>query len=93
MRLLLVILLLGFFGASTAQDYFQWDEGKLREELSRLAESTRKINMPMRDGVNLSTDVYLPKGSRSDLPTVFWRTPYNYNKLSRRPSCTGCRGG
>jgi putative CocE/NonD family hydrolase len=82
MRLLLVIVLLGFFGASTAQDYLQWDEGKLREELSRLAESTRKINMPMRDGVNLSTDVYLPKGSRSDLPTVFWRTPYNYNKLS-----------
>jgi putative CocE/NonD family hydrolase len=82
MRLLLTFILLALSSASAAQDYLQWDESKLREELGRLAEATRKINVPMRDGVNLSTDVYLPKGSHSSLPTVFWRTPYNYNKMS-----------
>jgi putative CocE/NonD family hydrolase len=84
MRLMLALILLTLFGAAAAQDYSQWDEDKLREELDRLAEVTRKINVPMRDGVHLSTDVYIPKGSHSKLPTVFWRTPYNYNTLSGR---------
>ena len=82
MRLMLALISLGLFGAAAAQDYRQWDEDKLREELGRLAEATRKINVPMRDGVHLSTDVYIPKGPHSELPTVFWRTPYNYNTLS-----------
>ena len=64
-----------------AQDYRQWDEEKLREELGRVADATSKINVAMRDGVHLSTDIYLPKDSHNALPTVFWRTPYNYNTL------------
>jgi putative CocE/NonD family hydrolase len=76
------LLTLGLPGAVEAQDYRQWDEDKLREELGRLADATRKINVPMRDGVHLSTDVYLPKGPYDGVPTVFWRTPYNYNTLS-----------
>lgn len=82
MRLILALIILGLCGATFAQDYRQWEEGKLREELGRLAEITRKINVMMRDGVHLSTDVYLPKDSQDALPTVFWRTPYNYNALS-----------
>lgn len=35
----------------------------------------------MRGGVRLSTDVYRPKDVSGPLPTIFWRTPYNYNTL------------
>ena len=80
MKLLLVLLL--SFGIAAAQDYNNWDEDKLREELGQLADATRKVNVPMRDGVHLSTDVYLPKGAEDDFPAIFWRTPYNYNTLS-----------
>ncbi|MEM8771584.1 MAG: CocE/NonD family hydrolase [Pseudomonadota bacterium] len=67
---------------SAAQDYANYSDDAMRKELARISESSRKVNVPMRDGVNLSTDVYKPKGARGPLPTVFWRTPYNYNKLS-----------
>ena len=41
----------------------------------------RKNKMPMRDGVRLSTDIFVPKeaAESGDVPTVFWRTPYNFN--------------
>ena len=71
MRCFLLLLLLSV--TASAQNYEEWTDDSLREELGRLAEATRKINVPMRDGVNLSTDVYLPKGAASDLPAVFWR--------------------
>ena len=34
------------------------------------------VKVPMRDGVNLSTDLYLPK-TGGPFPTVLIRTPYN----------------
>ena len=82
MRSILAVLLLGLASAAPAQQYFQWDEDKLREELARIADATRKVNVPMRDGIHLSTDVYLPKDTSGGVPTIFWRTPYNYNSLS-----------
>lgn len=42
----------------------------------------RKVLVPMRDGIGLSTDIYLPKDVEGPFPTIFWRTPYNYNELS-----------
>jgi predicted acyl esterase len=77
------LLTLGLPSVVEAQDYRQWDEDKLREELGRLADATRKINVPMRDGVHLSTDVYLPKGPYDSVPTVFWRTPYNLSVVKQ----------
>ena len=35
--------------------------------------------MPMRDGVRLATDIYRPKGAAGKVPTIFVRTPYNFN--------------
>ncbi len=35
-----------------------------------------KFDVPMRDGVKLSTDVYLPKGIGEAVPAVLVRTPY-----------------
>jgi len=47
-----------------------------------IASIQRKAWVPMRDGIRLSTDIYLPKDAEGPLPTIFWRTPYNYNELS-----------
>jgi len=37
----------------------------------------KSIMVPMRDGVKLATDVYLPAGSTGRLPVILTRTPYN----------------
>jgi len=37
----------------------------------------REVMVPMRDGVRLSTDVYLPRGGEGPLPTVLVKTPYD----------------
>ncbi|MCB9383068.1 MAG: CocE/NonD family hydrolase [Bryobacterales bacterium] len=36
---------------------------------------------PMRDGVRLATDVYLPKDKPGPFPVVFVKTPYDFNKI------------
>lgn len=70
------------FTAAQAQDYRNYSDEGMRKELAAIADATIKANVPMRDGVHLSTDVYLPKNARGPVPVVFWRTPYNYNTLS-----------
>ena len=35
----------------------------------------------MRDGVRLATEVYRPRDAKGPVPTVFWRTPYNFSPL------------
>lgn len=40
------------------------------------AAPTRSVMVPMRDGVRLSTDIYLPEGN-GPWPAVLVRTPYN----------------
>lgn len=59
----------------------EWtDEGRLKD-LEKIADAEKKLWVPMRDGVRLSTDVYRPKDASGPLPTIFWRTPYDYNTL------------
>jgi uncharacterized protein len=48
-------------------------------ELQSIAVVERKVMMPMRDGVRLATDVYRPKNAAGKVPTIFVRTPYNFN--------------
>ena len=36
------------------------------------------VKVPMRDGVELSADIYLPRGE-GKFPTVLMRTPYSNN--------------
>lgn len=45
--------------------------------------STAEIMLmaPMRDGVGLATDVYLPKTGEGPFPAIFIKTPYNFNTL------------
>jgi uncharacterized protein len=51
----------------------------LEKELASIAVVERKVMMPMRDGVRLATDVYRPKDASAKVPTIFVRTPYNFN--------------
>ena len=44
----------------------------------------RSIMVPMRDGLELSTDLYFPEGAGDELPVVLLRTPYNKNRLWQR---------
>lgn len=52
------------------------------EDLKALLEAnaviTQKVMVPMRDGVRLAADVYVPKGD-GPFPVIFSRTPYNFN--------------
>jgi predicted acyl esterase len=48
--------------------------------LGALPDQAESVMVPMRDGVRLSTDVYLPKGT-GPFPTILTRSPYD--KTSR----------
>lgn len=82
-RLILAGFALAAAGAAAhAEDFSKYSEDALRAMLAEKADVEKKVLVPMRDGVGLSTDIYRPKGAEGPLPTVFWRTPYNYNELS-----------
>ncbi len=49
------------------------------QELQSIAVVDRKVMMPMRDGIRLATDIYRPKNAAGKVPTIFVRTPYNFN--------------
>ncbi|HEU4391903.1 MAG TPA: CocE/NonD family hydrolase, partial [Blastocatellia bacterium] len=51
----------------------------LEAELQSIAIVERKLMVPMRDGKRMATDVYRPKDRSKKYPTVFVRTPYNFN--------------
>jgi hypothetical protein len=65
-------------GAGLAPDAAarRWETEK---ELQSLAVVERKVMMPMRDGVRLATDIYRPKTASAKVPTIWVRTPYNFN--------------
>ena len=48
-------------------------------ELQSIAIVERKVMMPMPDGVRLATDIYRPKNASGKVPTIWVRTPYNFN--------------
>ena len=59
-----------------------WLDQDRERWLDEHATVEKKLMVPMRDGIRLATDVYRPKDGGERLPTLFWRTPYNFNKLS-----------
>jgi len=58
------------------QSAARWDAER---QLQSIAIVERKVMVPMRDGVRLATDVYRPKDPSKKVPTVWVRTPYNFN--------------
>jgi len=51
----------------------------LEKELQSIAVVHRKVMMPMRDGVRLATDIYVPKNAGAKVPAIVVKTPYNFN--------------
>lgn len=49
------------------------------------------VMVPMRDGINLATNIYLPEGD-GPWPVVLTRTPYNKNGADRSASVYNDRG-
>jgi putative CocE/NonD family hydrolase len=67
----------------TLTDYSKWSQQALEAELARRAIVEKKVLMPMRDGVHLSTDIYRPRITPAGgAPIIFVRTPYNMNTTS-----------
>ncbi len=51
----------------------------VENELHEIAVVERKLMIPMRDGKRMAADLYRPKDASKKYPTVFVRTPYNFN--------------
>lgn len=66
-------------GAFAQEDFRSTGRTANMQDLARVDEM---VMVPMRDGVRLSTDVYLPREGEGPFPVIFWRTPYNYNTLA-----------
>jgi uncharacterized protein len=63
-------------GLTAADKARRWD---VENELQSVAVVERKVMMPMRDGVRLATDIYRPRSAAGQVPTIWVRTPYNFN--------------
>ena len=75
-------LLISLFaaGESAAQIHRVTDEVR-RADLERLARVEQMVMVPMRDGVRLASELYIPKSGDGPFPVIFWRTPYNFSRL------------
>jgi hypothetical protein len=67
--------------AASAHDFGPYSDTALHAVIAKTATVKAKVLVPMRDGVGLSTDIYMPKDAKGPLPTIFWRTPYDFNKV------------
>lgn len=85
-----LVSILFLSGIASAEDIHDRSDDARRRELENTATINRMVMMPMRDGVRLATRIYLPKSAQGKVPTVFWRTPYNFSERlpgnSERPS-------
>src|SRR5690242_1019461 len=59
------------------------EEAKHRADVEKQLEDAavidRKVMVRMRDGKLMAADVYRPKDASKKYPTIFVRTPYNFN--------------
>ena len=64
-----------------AQDFAKFSPEAQDRALGQIATSRQSVMVRMRDGVSLSTDIYMPKNPAGRLPVILWKTPYNEGKL------------
>ena len=76
------LLLLGILAADAAlgQIHRVTDEIR-RADLEAKSTVETMIMVPMRDGVRLATEIYVPTEGEGPFPAIFWRTPYNFSRL------------
>ncbi|MFC3052582.1 CocE/NonD family hydrolase [Kordiimonas pumila] len=77
-----ILALLSFAVTAVDKDYSLYSEEALQNILAQKADLHSKEMVPTRDGTSLASDIYIPKGAKGVLPTILWRTPYNYSKLN-----------
>ncbi|HXV76922.1 MAG TPA: CocE/NonD family hydrolase [Candidatus Polarisedimenticolaceae bacterium] len=68
-------------GGAARAGWASWDDEDRRRWLEHHAKVEKRLWVPMRDGVRLSTDLYLPADADGPFPVIFWRTPYNFSEL------------
>ena len=57
---------------------FVKSQDDILSKINEIGTLEQKVMMPMRDGVRLATDIYIPKADKK-VPIIFSRTPYNFN--------------
>ena len=57
---------------------FVKSQDDILSKINEIGTLEQKVMMPMRDGVRLATDIYVPKSDKK-VPIIFSRTPYNFN--------------
>ena len=75
--LLLFLVVFCFVDRTVAQN-----QKDIFQKLQDSAIVQRKMMVPMRDGTELSTNIYRPKTDKK-VPIIFSRTPYNFNRWVR----------
>lgn len=76
-----LVVACGVLDTGGAQIHLQTDDVR-RAALEEEARIERMVMVPMRDGVRLASRIYVPKNVDGPVPTVFWRTPYNFSELN-----------
>ena len=78
---LLGLLLLAMLVLSTAEAQIHIVPDQVRRDaLASEARIERMVMVPMRDGVRLAARIYLPKNAAGRVPTILWRSPYNFSE-------------
>jgi len=80
-RMVQLAVLFAICGTATAQIHLVTDDVR-RAALQEEARIERMVMVPMQDGTRLASRIYLPKNADGPVPTVFWRTPYNFSELN-----------
>ena len=75
------VLILALVTSFTRTSLAQEADEAATAKFAAIASADTMIMAPMRDGVGLQTDVYLPKGEEGPFPVIFVKTPYNFNKI------------
>ena len=57
---------------------FVKSQDDILSKINKIGTLEQKVMMPMRDGVRLATDIYIPRSDKK-VPIIFSRTPYNFN--------------
>ena len=63
-------------GMSDSAKALRW---ATENELQSLAVVDRKVMIKMRDGIRIPADIYRPRDNSKKYPTIWVRTPYNFN--------------
>lgn len=67
------------YSESGIQSISAQEDEEFLERLKSEAIVEQKVMVPMRDGIRLATDIYRPGPTEVPVPTIFVRTPYNFN--------------